>query len=172
MRRAWLIALFAAVIGPASAAGADPAANVLVKLFMDVCIPDVGQPQKVRAWAEEHHLQEVTSQIALDLFVGPGGKGVAWTVPSTIGSFALSIRGKTEACAVWARAGMTLFDDEELSWGGSLISADCSPAAVEALWSHVQSRHPGVWLHDPECTVHTHASFADAWRYNNRWRGP
>ena|SRR5437667_2839888 len=74
MRRVWLIALFAAVVSPGSAAGGDASANFLVKLFMDVCIPDVGAPQKVRAWAEEHHLQEVTNPIALDLFVGPGGK--------------------------------------------------------------------------------------------------
>src|SRR5437879_8992974 len=117
MRRVWLIALFAAVVSPGSAAGGDASANFLVKLFMDVCIPDVEAPQKVRAWAEEHHLQEVTNPIALDLFVGPGGKGVARAVPSTVGSFALSIRGRTEACAVWARA--------------------ANPADVEALFSRI-----------------------------------
>ena len=35
---------------------------------------------------------------------GPGVKAIAWAVPSTVGTFALSIRGRTEACAVWARA--------------------------------------------------------------------
>jgi hypothetical protein len=104
MRKVWLIAPFAAVVLPGFAVGGAASANFLVKLFMDVCIPDVGEPQKVRAWAEEHHLQEVTNPIALDVFVGPGGNGVAWAVPSTVGSFALSIRGRTEACAAWARA--------------------------------------------------------------------
>jgi hypothetical protein len=104
LRRVWLIVLVAAVVPPASAEGGDASANFLVKLFMEVCIPDVGTPQKVRAWAEEHHLQEVTNPIALDVFVGPGDKGAAWAVPASVGSFALSIRGRTEACAVWARA--------------------------------------------------------------------
>src|SRR5262249_39406060 len=40
----------------------------------------------------------------LNVFVGAGRNGAAWTVPSSVGSFALSIRGSTEACAVWAKA--------------------------------------------------------------------
>jgi len=56
--------------------------------------------------------------------------------------------------------GMTLFDDKNQSWGGSPISADCSASAIEALWSHLQSRHQGIWLHDPDCTMHTHESFS------------
>jgi hypothetical protein len=104
MRKVWLLALFAALVPLAPAAAEDPSANFLIKLFMDACIPDGGEPEKVRVWAQEHHLQEVTNPIALDVFVGPGDKGVAWAVPSTIGKFALSIRGRTEACAVWARA--------------------------------------------------------------------
>jgi hypothetical protein len=120
-------------------------ANFLVKLFMDVCIPDVGAPQKVRAWAEEHHLQEVTNPIALDVFVGPGSKGGAWAVPSSVGNFALSIRGRTEACAVWARA--------------------ASPPEVEALFKTILEgvSRPGVAVsivkdardQSPSGTVHT-----------------
>jgi len=145
MRRVWLIALFAVVVLPRSAAGGDSSANFLVKLFMDVCIPNVGAPQKVRAWAEEHRLQEITNPIALDVFVGPGGKGGAWAVPSSVGSFALSIRGRTEACAVWARA--------------------ANPPAVEALFRTILEAvsRPGVDVsiekdsHDqsPSGTIHT-----------------
>ena len=103
MRSASLIVLLAFSAATNSAVAGDASANFLAKLFATVCIPNVGQPDQVRAWAAARHLQEVTSPVALDLFVGPGGKGVAWAVPSAIGSFALSIRGTTEACAVWAR---------------------------------------------------------------------
>jgi hypothetical protein len=74
-----------------------------VRLFLNVCIPNVGQPEKVRAWAKEKNLQEVTNPTALELFIGAGEKGGAWAVPSALGSFALSIRGTTKACTVWAR---------------------------------------------------------------------
>jgi len=57
--------------------------------------------------------------------------------------------------------GMTLFENEAQSWGGSPITADCSLADIEALWSHLQSRHRGVWLHDPDCIIHTHDSLRD-----------
>jgi hypothetical protein len=40
----------------------------------------------------------------LGLFVGPGGNGAAWAVPTAVGKFALSIRGMSQACAVWAQA--------------------------------------------------------------------
>jgi hypothetical protein len=86
------------------AAAEDPAAAFLVKLYMDVCIPNAGRPENVRAWAVDKHLQTVSSPAALDLFVGAGDRGGAWAVPSVYGSFALSIRGLTQACAVWARA--------------------------------------------------------------------
>ncbi len=94
-------ALFLLLARPVSAM--EPAASFLVKLFMDVCIPNMGHPEKVRAWADQQHLQAVTSPTALGLFVGPGSGGIAWAVPSPIGNFALSIRGRTEGCAVWAR---------------------------------------------------------------------
>ncbi len=104
MRSVLLSILLAAIATPEVAAGEDAPANFLVKLFMTVCIPNVGQPEKVRAWAAEKRLEEVTSPTALQVFVGPGDKGAAWAVPSAFGSFALSIRGGSQACAVWARA--------------------------------------------------------------------
>jgi hypothetical protein len=85
------------------ALAADPAANFVVKLFMDVCIPNIGQPANVRTWAEQHHLLVMTNPAALEVFLGKGDKGAAWEVPAKLGNFALSIRGTTEACAVWAR---------------------------------------------------------------------
>jgi hypothetical protein len=76
----------------------------MVRLFITACIPNVGQPEHVRAWAADQHLEAIRNPIALNVFVGSGGNGAAWVVPSALGSFALSIRGSTEACAVWAKA--------------------------------------------------------------------
>lgn len=103
MRSVLLIVLVAVSGTSRSALAEDAPANFLVKLFATVCIPSVGQADKVRAWATEHHLPEITAPVALDVFVGSGGKGIAWAVPSAVGSFALSVRGTSEACAVWAR---------------------------------------------------------------------
>jgi hypothetical protein len=102
---AFLASLFALV--PLSAVADDPKANAVLHLFMDACVPNMGQPDKIRAWAADQHLQEIFAPAALGLFVGAGTKGAAWAVPSPLGSFALSIRGITEACAVWARVADT-----------------------------------------------------------------
>jgi hypothetical protein len=104
MRSVWLFVLLAAIVIPGSAAGEDASANFIVQLFITACIPNVGQPDKVRAWAADQHLEAVKNPIALNVFVGSGRNGAAWMVPSAVGRFAVSIRGSTEACAVWARA--------------------------------------------------------------------
>lgn len=88
---------------PVSAA-ADARADFVAKLFIDACVPNMGQPAKVRTWAEEHHLNQISSLAALGVFVGPGDRGAAWAVPAASGNYALSIRGTTTACAVWAQA--------------------------------------------------------------------
>jgi hypothetical protein len=85
------------------AIAADPAANIVTRIFMDACIPNMGKPEQIRAWAASKHLPPITADAALALFVGPGTHGDAWAVPSDAGNFALSIRGTTEGCAVWAR---------------------------------------------------------------------
>jgi hypothetical protein len=83
----------AALLVVVQSAAADPAAQFLVKLFTTVCIPNLGQPIKVRDWAQERHLQEIQNPAALNVFVGAGDRGAAWAIPATEGSFALSIRG-------------------------------------------------------------------------------
>ena len=67
-------------------------------------------------------------------------------------------RARWESGGDFIEVGMTLFEDDAQSWGGSPISADCSLDDIEALWSHLQTRHRGVWLHDPDCIIHTHDS--------------
>jgi hypothetical protein len=93
--------LLLATLQPAAAS--DPAAQFLVKLFNTVCVPNLGQPTKVREWAQAHRLVEVQNPEALNVFVG-SGEGAAWAILASEGNFALSIRGATQACAVWARA--------------------------------------------------------------------
>ena len=91
-------------LGSEAAFAADPAAGFVVGLFAKACIPNMGQPSKVEAWADNWHLHEITDPAPLRVFVGDGSEGKAWAVPAQYGSFALSIRGTTHACAVWARA--------------------------------------------------------------------
>lgn len=99
----WTIFIAFLIAAPAFALADEPNANFVLRLFIDACVSNIGQPEKTRAWAAERHLQEVSAPAALGVFVGAGTKGSAWAVPSSLGSFALSIRGTTEACAVWAR---------------------------------------------------------------------
>lgn len=93
--------LLLAAAQPATAA--DPAAQFATKLFIDACIPNMGRPAQVREWAQAHQLNQIDNPAALGVFVGPGANGAAWAIPAAQGSFALSIRGTTQACAVWAR---------------------------------------------------------------------
>jgi hypothetical protein len=97
------IAALVLLAGFQSEAFADPAAQFLTKLFITACVPNMGQPTKVREWAQGHQLAEIQNPVALGVFVGSGDNGAAWAIPSAQGSFALSIRGTTQACAVWAR---------------------------------------------------------------------
>ena len=60
----------------------------------------------------------------------------------------------------YLEVGMTLFGNEEQSWGGSPVHANCSTEDIRSLWAHLQSRHRGVWIHDSNCTMHNHESFA------------
>lgn len=100
-----LATALAFLLVPVGAHADDVGASFLVRLFNQACVPNLGKPDAVREWAAAHHLTPVASPLALNVFVGPGGKGEAWFVnaPNAQG-FALSIRGSTQACAVWARA--------------------------------------------------------------------
>ncbi len=86
-----------------SAVAAEPGAQGVTRLFIDACIPNMGNPDGVRAWATDHHLGEIQTQPALELFVGPGDGGAAWAEPTSSGNFALAIRAKTKACVAYAQ---------------------------------------------------------------------
>jgi len=95
---------------PAPAAGEDTNGAFLIGLFNQACLPNRGNAEKVHAFAEGHQFAPIHNPAALDVFVGPGDKGMAWQVPSpTHQHFALSIRGTTEACVVWAQTADAAF---------------------------------------------------------------
>ncbi len=97
-----LITLFVLFALPAYAE--DPAASFIVRLFSRVCAESSAAPDKVKVYAEKQKLGQIEDPAALEVFVGEGGKGAAWAVPAQAGKFVLSVRGKTQACAVWAQA--------------------------------------------------------------------
>jgi hypothetical protein len=102
--RGLLIAIMGFIVAaPACAAAADVRADFVTKLFTSVCIPHMSDPDGVRAWAAERHLTPIEAGPARDAFAGPGKDGAAWMMTTAWGRFALSIRGDTQACAVWAR---------------------------------------------------------------------
>ena len=102
-RYIWL-GLICALLQSQPAAAGEPAADFLTKLFLEVCVPNMGRPDKVRAWANERRLGPVTNPASVSVFVGPGDKGGAWALPAGVGNFAVAIRGQTEACTVWAQS--------------------------------------------------------------------
>lgn len=81
----------------------EPAA-FLTKVFTDACLPNLGNPAGVQAWATAHELTEIKEAAPLAVFVGSGGAGAAWGISTPIGDFALATRASTQACAVYARA--------------------------------------------------------------------
>ncbi|MBY0428723.1 MAG: hypothetical protein K2Q32_05845, partial [Alphaproteobacteria bacterium] len=82
----------------------DPAAGFVIQLFSKACIEGSAAPDKVRDYAKKLNLMEVDDAAALDVFVGKGEHGAAWAAGTEVGKFVLSIRAKTQACAVWAEA--------------------------------------------------------------------
>lgn len=80
----------------------DSPAQFIDQIFGDVCIPNYETPEKIRAYALERHLPQVTNTQILPLYVGQGA-GTAWVVPSPLGSFVLSIREAQARCAVFSR---------------------------------------------------------------------
>jgi hypothetical protein len=97
---------------PAAPDAAQPApdgppptpAAFLTKVFTDACLPNLGNPAAVQAWATAHELTEIKDPAAVAVFVGSGGTGAAWGISTPIGDFVLATRASTQACAVYARA--------------------------------------------------------------------
>jgi hypothetical protein len=129
-----------------SATFADTNANVLIQLFNSACVQNMGHPDDTRRWAADNHLTALTHPDALKLFVGdnPVGKGAAWNVPSATASrLALSLRGMTEACTVYAE------------------QADAGALEKMFLQEIIQTTRPGIEVRkDSEKIEHTRVGTA------------
>ena len=82
----------------------DANAGILIKMFGEACAASLGRPDDARAYVEKNKLAPVTGPAMLKLMAGEGEAGAAWSArnPATRKNFAVSIRGETQTCAVWA----------------------------------------------------------------------
>jgi len=55
--------------------------------------------------------------------------------------------------------GMSLFETEPPSWGGSEVEALCELEDVMGLWTWLRKRFRAIWLHNRECEIHTPETF-------------
>lgn len=55
--------------------------------------------------------------------------------------------------------GMSLFETEPPSWGGSPLQGRCSVQRLLSLWESIREKFPAVWLHNNDCEIHTPESF-------------
>jgi hypothetical protein len=73
-----------------------------INLFTTTCVRNLANPDDVRAAAKTSRYAPITDAGELAYFVGNGGKGAAWRLPSSTGArFTLSLRAETQTCAVW-----------------------------------------------------------------------
>ena len=66
-------------------------------------------------------------------------------------------QARWESAADHLTVSFTLFEHLEPPhevWGGSPITADCPSDVLLALLQHLNQRHAGIWLHDPDCGMH------------------
>jgi hypothetical protein len=56
----------------AQAAAADTNAEYLQRLFAAACLANLGNPEKTRIWAVDHHLVAITDPASFGVFAGPG----------------------------------------------------------------------------------------------------
>jgi hypothetical protein len=57
----------------AQTAAADTNAEYLQRLFAAACLANLGNPEKTRIWAVDHHLVAITDPASFGVFAGPGG---------------------------------------------------------------------------------------------------
>ena len=80
----------------------DPQVADATRLFSQGCVDHIGDPGGTRAWADGQGFPRIGPGPLTEVLIGPGDKGAAWMIPGEGPHLALSIRGRTEACAVWA----------------------------------------------------------------------
>jgi hypothetical protein len=158
VRAGHAIAFAAMLVMAAQPANAEDArADFMTQMFVNACLPHLGDSAGVRAWAEGQHLPQIESPSALDIFVGPGGQGAAWAVHNTTGNFALSIRGKTHGCTVWAQS----------------VEPEQVEADFKSMLAAVQAAAPGADLRtDKDTTDQSKAGAVHSLAYNLQSSSP
>jgi hypothetical protein len=71
-------------------------------------------------------------------------------------------KARWESADEFIELNMTLMGRSDQLWGGSEIKARCHPSSLVAVWKHLKAEGAGIWLHDPDCRMHTERSFLDA----------
>ncbi|WP_155836999.1 NMCC_0638 family (lipo)protein [Paraburkholderia mimosarum] len=74
--------------------------NVATRLFMDLCIPSVGNREELSVLAAKHNLRDVDPSFSEKVLRGKTGK--VWSAPSQLGNF-IVIWQADNSCSVWAR---------------------------------------------------------------------
>jgi hypothetical protein len=118
----WIALAAAALACSCIAARADDAVVSFARIFTDVCMDKIGQPDEVEGWATSQNLLPITNPQALSVFAGKPnkdgkmvsvagggvpGSGKAWAVPDAAGRFVLATRLDPESCVLWAQKAET-----------------------------------------------------------------
>jgi hypothetical protein len=74
--------------------------NVATQLFMDLCIPSVGNREELSTLAARYNLRDVDPSFSEKVLRGKTGK--VWSAPSHLGNF-IVIWQADNSCSVWAR---------------------------------------------------------------------
>jgi hypothetical protein len=57
-------------------------------------------------------------------------------------------------------------------FGSVHLRCDCHVGDVLGVWEALRTRHPGLWLIDPDSRLQTPASFAAGYTFDHSWRTP
>jgi len=95
--------LTAPALARADAFSKDPATLTTIAAFNQVCLANAGHPDRIRAWAADHKVPNVTAPAGREIFVGTGQGGDAWFFHTQAGNtLVLSLRANSNACTIYA----------------------------------------------------------------------
>lgn len=84
---------------------AEPETLAVLKLFLEACLINDGDAERVRAYAEEQKYDEVMLEGPLKSLLVDGGPGAVWDLPRTSDKiFALAVQDKPETCTIWVES--------------------------------------------------------------------